>query len=151
MKKNKFKIYHPSKKEQGHDGIKYSNTFTKRTICKWCHCAPQEYSLIRNPLIYKNYKFTLNQFSYIRENVVRMASDIYLDFDPKDFKNTAEYKFPVSFKGYNPRLHRTRGSTSRTNVTEILSCPCGRSEWAFNYKSTVERKDIIMRQGSKRY
>lgn len=131
--------------------LKYSNTFKQRCICKWCKGGPDEYYFTRNPNFFKNHRFTLDQFKYIQKNVKRMCEDYYLGSNPAGTTNLSDFNFPISFKGYSPKIHRTRGASSRTNVTEMLTCKCGRTSWAFNYKSTEERKEITMRQSSKRH
>lgn len=131
--------------------LKYSTTFKQRCVCKWCNGGPTEYYFTRNPQVYKNHRFTLDQFKYIQTNVKRLCEDYYLGGDPAKTTNLSDFKFSSSFKGFNPKVHRTRGYNPRSNVTEILTCECGRTSWAFNYKSTEDRKEITMRQGVKRY
>lgn len=140
-----------SKKDNYAVEIKLSSTFVKRAVCKHCGKGPCRVFFVRNTTFYKNPKYVQEQFEFIRKNVKRMCTDFYLEGDPSFFENTSDFKFPLQFKGYNPKAHRTRGATNKNNVTECASCECGRTTWQFNYKSSQDRKEISMRQAPRNF
>lgn len=137
----------PKKNKPDHSQkMKLSTTCMVRALCKYCQTGPSSYFYSRNPKLFKNVKYFLEQFEYIKQNVKRMCSD-----SPPRSSNLKALKYECNWIGYNPKLHRTRGSSNRTNFVENLTCQCNATVWSFNYKSTSERKEITMRQSPRTY
>lgn len=124
MKRNKKRIVE----------IKLSTTFLSRTKCRYCNDFSNFIYRIRNYLLDYDTKICIQKFEYIKSNVKRMCDDYYLSLSPKFFKDTSFFNHSVSYKGYNPRLHRLRDVKKDDYCTEFISCRCGFTNWAINYK-----------------
>lgn len=131
--------------------INLSTPFVVRSRCKKCAKYPSVYYYTRNPVMWFNPNRIRAQFVFIRKFVSRMCNDLYLLEDPKNFHNANYFSFPSSFKGYRPRLHRTKGSSAIFDIVEYLTCECGGSVWAFSDKSIRSRPEIVFRKGRYKY
>lgn len=125
MKRNKKRIVE----------VKLSTTFLSRTKCRYCNDFSPFIYRVRNSLLDYDVKLYIQKFEYIKANVKRMCDDYYLFLNPKFFKDVSFFNHAVSYKGYNPRLHRLKNVKKDDYCTEYLSCVCGFTNWAFNYKS----------------
>lgn len=81
----------------------------------------------------------------------RMCQDFYWEEDPKEFTGTTAFNWYHSSKGYSPTLHAKRGFNFHNNITEFLTCGCGRTGWAFNQKMAATRDDIANRKARYKY
>src|ERR1700690_4146166 len=88
--------------------IKLSTTFINRIKCKFCGDFASFMYRVRNNPLHKDISVVISKFEYISQNVKRMCDDYYLDFSPKLFHSNSLFTYDVSYKGYNPRLHRLR-------------------------------------------
>jgi hypothetical protein len=119
--------------------ILLSTTFINRTKCRHCLDYSNFMYRVRNPPINKDIMISIRKFEYIRSTVKRMCDDYYLKFDPKLFRSNSVFSHDVSYKGYNPRMHRMRNVQKALNFTEFVACKCGQTSWAFNYKSCTKQ------------
>lgn len=115
--------------------IKLSTSFIARTKCKHCLDYSNFTYRVRNPPVNKDFTVSIRKFEYISKNVKRMCDDYYMEFSPRSFHSNSWFSHGVNYKGYNPKLHRMRGVQKTINFTEFVSCKCGLTNWAFNYKS----------------
>lgn len=129
MKKYKTEHFH----------IKLSTTFIARAKCKYCNDFSSFSYRIRNPPLHRSVGVAIKKFEYIRDSVKRMCDDYYMEFSPKVFTSAATFSHDVNYKGYNPKLHRTKFFKKDLNFTEYVYCKCGMTSWAFNYKSTEKQ------------
>jgi len=76
----------------------------------------------------------------------RMTQDWYLDVEPRYFQEITNFSHAVDYKGYNPKIHHTRGIDPRNNIVEFISCWSGCTIWAFADKATKKRPEIANRK-----
>lgn len=131
--------------------VNLSTPFLVRSRCKFCAGLPTHYYYIRNATMWYNPRKPIDHFKQMTKYVKRMCSDHYLMEEPKYFVEMASFSHPVSYKGYRPRLHRTRGSSATQDVVEFLMCDCGRSSWAFSDKAVKYRPEIVARKARYRF
>ena len=135
--------------------INLSETFMVRSRCKLCGDFPSIYYYVKNPLLWSDPHKVKEIFSFIKKYVHRMCSDFYLMENPSNFYYVGYFGFKVSFKGYNPKLHHTRTPWSyykqETEITEFLTCECGRTAWAFSDKTVKFRPEIIFKRARYKY
>lgn len=135
-------------------GVNISNSFVKRVCCKHCGKRPKYYFFSLKPYAFKDIKDNLSWSKYIRAQISRMCGDWYLKGQPRHYKKTSYFEFPVD-KGYCPIAHRTVGSPAPSsemdNVNEFLTCECGLTTWVFNEKSIKDRSEIRNRRGRYKY
>lgn len=116
-------------------GVKLSTSFLRRTKCKYCSDYDPVVYRIRNFSLDYDVKISIRKIDYIKDYVKRMCDDFYLEFNPKIFHDTSLFKHAVPYKGYNPRLHRLKNVQHKFHFTEFITCKCGQTNWAVNYKS----------------
>jgi len=141
MKQHKYK--------SKNSNIKLSTTFLQRTKCKFCGDFSSFIYIVRNAHLEKEVVLHIKKFSFIKDNIKRLCDDYYLDFSPKYFVSNS-FAHDVSYKGYNPRLHRLRNINKNKNYTQFVSCACGSTDWAFNYTSN-ETQPASYRKSSQVY
>jgi hypothetical protein len=73
----------------------------------------------------------------------------YLFGDPKHTHDMGDFVFKPLFKHYNPKLHRTNKNNVSAQITEILTCSCGRSAWEFTSENSLKRRVDIMAKKSR--
>jgi hypothetical protein len=131
----------------GHEVIKVrlSTSFLIRSKCIYCKSGPSVYFYIQNPILWFNHRKVLERIEFLKRNVKRFGGSHFLKFDPKYFIYNSHFNQSINFKGYNPKLHRTRGNYA-ISITEYLQCNCGRMSWAFSEKSIQNRDDILSRK-----
>lgn len=126
--------------------VNLSTPFLTRARCKACGKHPTIYYYARNPVMWNNPRKVLEQFAFYIGYFKRACSDFYLDDSPASFTKANYFSYEVPFKGFNPKLHRTRGAHPVFNYTEFVACECGESIWAFTDKSIRSRPEIVMRK-----
>ena len=135
--------------------INLSETFMVRSKCKYCAEQPSIYYYVKNPLLWQDPSRIKEIFAFIKKYVHRMCSDFYLMEDPSSFYHISFFGFKTSFSGYNPKLHKTRTPWAfykqETEITEFLTCECGRTSWAFTDKTAKYRPEIVLRKARYRY
>lgn len=133
--------------------INISSTFIARARCKECGEGPYYYYYAAKRPAFYNVRDRLAKSKVYRRFIKRLSSNWYLDMQPRQFQTLEDFKFGLQDKGYNPILHRTRGTSTdrRENIIELLGCHCGTTAWAFNNKSTKNRPEITNRKGRYSY
>lgn len=131
--------------------VNFSTPFIVKSRCKHCAGFPSHYYYIRNPTMWYNVRTVTDRSRKAISHLKRMASDHYLIDDPKYFKNMSNFTHTTTYKGYRPRLHRTRGSRQTQDIIEFLMCECGKTSWGFSDKAIKGRPEILNRKARYRY
>lgn len=128
--------------------VNVSSSFLARTRCPKCHGKPHYYYAIRLPERWKDHTYLKDDFAISLKWYGRPSNDWYMEEQPRYFHSAHDFDYAVENKGYNPILHRTRGSniSNRDNVMEVISCWCGSTAWAFNQKAAKNRPEITNRK-----
>jgi hypothetical protein len=135
--------------------VNLSETFMVRSRCTSCGELPSMYYYFKNPILFDDVNEIRYLFTFIRKYVNRMCNDFYLIDRPGDFIRMGFFGFRLNFKGYNPKLHRTRTPWARykqdLEITEFLTCECGKTSWAFSDKTVKLRPEIILKKARYKY
>lgn len=131
--------------------VRLSTPFLVRTKCKFCNGLPTIYYYVQNPSLWFDPRRVTDQLEFVKKYVKRMGSSHYLYDDPKYFTGEATFGHQVTYKGYRPKLHRTRGVSPHLDIIEHLTCECGRANWAFTEKSVQNRPEIMARKARHRF
>lgn len=135
--------------------VNVSETFMVRSRCKSCGELPSSYYYYKNPILFEDVSDVKELFGFIRKYISRLCDDFYLADSPTNFVHMSFFGFKLNFKGYNPKLHRTRTPfiqhKQELEITEFLTCKCGKTSWAFSDKTVRQRPEIILRKGRYRY
>lgn len=126
--------------------VRLSTPFLARSKCKFCDGAPLIYYYVRNPTLWYNPRRVTNQLQMVKKYVKRLGMNHFMFDDPKYFTETAIFGHTPSYKGYNPKLHRTRGANPTFDIIEFLTCECGLATWAFTEKAVKHRPEIMNRK-----
>lgn len=131
--------------------INLSSAFIQRTRCPHCLQYPIEYYWYNNGNLYKDVRMSQSMFMWIKKLTKRFNSSWYKKYQPRNFNNIENFSFYWMDMSYRPILHHKIGVYSVENLIEFLTCPCGKSIWAFNQKSTQSRMEIKNRKGRYNY
>lgn len=135
--------------------VNLSETFMVRSRCKLCGKLPSMYYYFKNPILFDDVNEVKYLFGFIRKYISRMCDDFYLIESPSSFIHMSFFGFKLNFKGYNPKLHKTRTPWIRykqdLEITEFLTCECGKTSWAFSDKTVKLRPEIILKRARYKY
>lgn len=126
--------------------VNLSNSFMSRTKCAVCGEEPKIYYYQERPYLFNDHRSMGRIFDYFKKWFKKMNQDWYLEADPKFFSDITSFCHPVDYKGYNPKLHMTKGMNPKTNVTQFISCWSGCSIWAFSDKANSNRPEFTNRK-----
>lgn len=127
-----------------------SSSFVVRAKCKYCLGGPKHYWSSRNKSYCSSPDAMQTRFLAVKKSSKRFCQDYYLDSNPREFTGLSAFVFTVSFKSYPARLHKNKGVSSFER-TEIVECECGKTQWAFNEKSSRNRPEITQRKARYKY
>ena len=135
--------------------VNLSETFMVRSRCNSCGELPSMYYYFKNPLLFDDPNEVKLLFTFIRKYISRMCDDFYLIESPSSFHHMSFFGFRAAFKGYNPKLHRTRtpwfNYKQELEITEFLTCECGKTSWAFSDKTVKSRPEIVLKKARYKY
>jgi hypothetical protein len=135
--------------------VNLSETFMVRSRCKSCGELPSMYYYFKNPVLFDDVNEVRHIFGFIKKYISRMCDDFYLIENPSSFKHMSYFGFRLNFKGYNPKLHKTRTPwvqyKQELEITEFLTCECGKTSWAFSDKTIKLRPEIIFKKARYKY
>jgi hypothetical protein len=135
--------------------VSLSETFMVRSRCKHCGELPSVYFYFKNPILFEDVNEVKHVFNFIRKYINRMCEDFYLMENPSNFIHMSFFGFKLNFKGFNPKLHKTRtpwfNYKQELEITEFLGCECGKTSWAFSDKTTRRRPEIVLRKSRYKY
>lgn len=126
--------------------VNLSSSFVYRTICLKCGSRPLYYYYTRNPIMWYDPHKNRDIFDFIRKYFKRLSPDNYSLDDFVYSSKIGYYNHPVNYKGYKPKLHRTRGVDPILDLVEHLTCNCGYTVWSFSDKSVRSRPEINNRK-----
>lgn len=110
--------------------VNLSNSFLVRTLCQKCHSSPKNYHCLANPKLLINPNKRYSPKSSI-EYIYFMTEDFHQYMKIQDI-TVSDLNAATFFKSFDPKLHRTRGNHPNNNVSECLTCACGRTAWWFS-------------------
>lgn len=118
--------------------INISSSFIYRTQCIRCGSQPSYYYFSRNPILWYDPNKNKNIFEFVKKYCKRLSPDNFIFDDFRSSSKIGNYNHPVNYKGYKPRLHKSRGVNPVFNVVEHLMCDCGYTIWSFTNSGRVE-------------
>jgi hypothetical protein len=131
--------------------VSLSTPFLVKSRCKHCASLPSHYYYIRNATMWFNPRVVIDRFKSNLKYFKKMTTDHYMIDDPKYFHDMSNFTHAVTYKGYRPRLHRTRGSSATQDVVEFLMCECGKTSWGFSDKAIKNRPEIVNKKSRRRF
>jgi len=133
--------------------IKLSIPILARTKCKFCFKLPNFYYVISNGLLDISPKRINSIYAKLNSHFLSFNPSYYLDGDPKNFRSLSDFSHSTFYKNFRPSLHRLikEKRNKFSNVHEIITCDCGRSQWLITDKSMEHRPDILNRKSSKSF
>jgi|SRR6185436_268560 len=126
--------------------VNLSSSFFIRARCSRCGQKPLYYFYSRNPVLWYDPNKSKNIFDLIKRHYKRFSVDEFIINHIRDAAKIGYYNHSVNYKGYKPKLHRTRGVNPVFDFVEFLTCNCGYSIWSFAEKSIANRKEINNRK-----
>lgn len=136
-------------------GVNLSETFMVRSRCKSCGELPSMYYYFKNPIFFEDVHEIRYMFDFLKKYINRMCADFYLIESPTDFVHMSNFCFRLQTKGYNPKIHKTHSFLhnykSICEITEFLTCECGKTSWAFSDKTAKFRPEIILKKSRYKY
>ena len=131
--------------------VNFSSSFLARARCSACGQGPAHYYFSRNPISWYDPINIKKMFEFIKLNFNRLSNEDYRIDDFIFSARTSFFNHSVNYKGYKPRLHRTKGVDPSSDVVEFLICNCGKTAWAFAERSIKNRPEIINRKSRYHY
>lgn len=131
--------------------IRLSTPFITRTRCKFCQGPPTIYYYVRNATLWFNPRKITEEFEWVKKHFQRLGLDYFMSADPKDYHGTSPYRHSPIYKGYRPKLHRTRGALPTFDIVEFVTCDCQQSTWAYSEKAVEKRPEIMQRKARFRF
>lgn len=126
--------------------VSVSSTFVSRSRCRKCTTTPSIYFYSRNPISWYDPNRAKSVFEFVKKYCKRLCPEDYKFDDFVYSSKIGYYNHPVNYKGYKPKLHRTRGVNPIFDMVEYLTCECGHTIWAFSEKSVSNRPEISQRK-----
>lgn len=138
------------------DVVPYSESFVKRTVCKFCNTGPtiryvsyetfceRDYGKLKN-VIYKYYSGN-DSFRSGHVYLVNLRDDLDMNY----------YSFVPPFS-FNVRLHKNMKYPSRVDhifeMIDIVVCECNKTAWFFNisYPEKINKVDVFCRKSYKKH
>lgn len=138
------------------DVVSYSESFVKRTVCRYCKTGPIARFVSFECFCVKDYK-SLKDVIYKYYNTYNTLNPdfIYL-VNPRDDLDIGSYCFVPPFP-VNVRLHKNmKYPTDVNNAFEkidIATCECSRTSWFFNmsYPEKIGKVDVLCRKSHKKF
>jgi hypothetical protein len=131
--------------------INLSTPFLVKNRCKECGSHPSIYYYIRNRNLWLDPRRVLKDFDILKKYYKRMCSDHYMMLSPKYFTDLGSFSHQVGYKGFLPKLHRSRGRSIISNIAEFLMCECGATSWAYADKAVINCPEIANRKARSKY
>jgi hypothetical protein len=131
--------------------VSLSTPFVTKARCRYCKGFPSYYYYARNPTLWYNPRRITESFKMMSKYIKRLSNDFHSAKNPRFCTKVSEIFHQVSYKGYRPRLHRTRGSNPTQDIVEYLMCECGRTSWGFTDKSIKGRPEILNKKAYQRF
>ncbi len=134
-------------------GVNISSTFMAKSRCKKCGSPPQynRYFYFQTSNFFKSPRKQSSLINFLKKHFKRMCEDYYLSNYPSRYNSVSPFSHSASYKGFVPKLHKNKGVSATENYTEIITCYCGRTTWAFYQKSAENRPEIINKKGRFNY
>ena len=126
--------------------VNASTSFASRARCKICGKPPSIYFFSRNSILWYDPNRSKNVFEFIRKHCKRLSSEEYKYVDFPHVSKISYFTHMVNYKGYKPKLHRSRGVDPVFDIIEYLTCDCGSTLWAFSEINTYSRPEICKRK-----
>jgi len=126
--------------------VNLSSSFLSRACCIKCGSRPKYYFYSRNPIMWYDPYKNRELFDFVKKYMNRMSPEDYVLNDFVSANKIGYYNHPVPYKGYKPKLHRTRGTNPVFDLVEHLTCECGASVWSFAEKSISNKPEIFQRK-----
>jgi hypothetical protein len=126
--------------------INVSSSFASRAKCKMCSEPPSIYFFSRSSILWHDPNRARGIFDFIKKYCKRMSPEDYKLDNFVHSARTSYFNHAVSYKGYRPKLHRTRGVDPVFGMIEFLACKCGHTLWAFSEYSSRSRAEIFNRK-----
>jgi hypothetical protein len=126
--------------------VRLSSPFIARAKCKFCEGSPVLYYYVRNPTLWFNPRKVISEFEWVRKRVKKICWDNFNLRSPKDYRSITPFNHSPFYKGYRPRLHRTKGANPIADLVEFVTCECMQTSWAFSAKAIENRPEITNRK-----
>jgi hypothetical protein len=149
MNKAQYAVYDVYKPETNY--IKLSTPFLVKSRCKFCRGLPMHYYYIKSRGLYQDPSKLVQWFQDVSKHFKRMCTEHYFLSEPRYCGGMANFSQTPFYKGYNPTLHRTRGVSNSSEMSEFLMCECGGTSWAFRNKAVKNRPEIVNRKSRKNF
>jgi hypothetical protein len=133
--------------------INISSSFRVRTCCKHCQGKPSFIYHIPLSFVWKDVADYLAESEYGRTFFTTLPRFVLMRIEPRLFNGITEFNLILDDKSFSPRAHYTKPMLMTKKpgqfvpLTEILSCKCGATTWAFNQRSVIFRPEVVMRKG----
>lgn len=128
--------------------ISLSETFIVRSRCKYCQDSPSIYYYYKTPFYWEDPNSSRDLFAFVKKQVSRLCSDIYLESSPGDFHNISFNGFKLNFKGYKPRLYK---NSFPMEISALLTCKCKKTFWAFPDNIDSSRPEVFFKRSRYKY
>lgn len=132
--------------------VALSTPILARTRCPFCNSLPNAYYVLSNGPLEISPRKIINIFARYKNDILTSFNSYnFVRYEPKYFVKMSDFSHKTFYKKFRPQLHSMLKFKYHqfSNVNEYLSCDCGRSHWAFTFKSIVGRPDLAMRKSSK--
>jgi hypothetical protein len=126
--------------------VNLSNSFTTRTRCLKCGAEPTIYFYSFKPYLFEDHRHASSLIEYVRKRFKRVQLDWYLEARPKDFTGIVSFSHLVNYKGFNPKLFKSKGIDQDNNIVQFIACWSGCTVWAFSDKASENRREITQRR-----
>lgn len=111
--------------------INLSTPIVMRARCKRCGKFPDTYYCLRHRELIKDVKKQIAHSLRTKKYIKKMNAEWYFDFSPSNFSSINLFSHSTIYKGYNPRLHKTKGLDPHSLKMEYLTCPCNQTIWSW--------------------
>jgi hypothetical protein len=131
--------------------VNLSSSFIARTKCRECGLPPDDYYYVNHALYFSDPRSASKVFDWFKKYISNIVGYWYKRHQPRIFHNMKAFTVRWPEQSYKPTLHQHRDVKYDGNITEYLSCPCGRTVWAFNSIMAEHRPEIKNRKARYRY
>lgn len=132
-------------------GVNLSSTFAIKNVCTECGKSPSHHYTAYLPNYWLDPRSSQAIFDWYKKFIKRMNSSWYRNHQPRHFFSMKSFNFSWMEKSYTPALHQHAIGDEEVNVVDYLTCPCGKSVWAFAQKSAQNRIEIRNRKAKYNY
>ena len=131
--------------------VNLSSTFVIRCKCRYCGEGPDEYYCVNHMAYDLDPRSSQAVYVWFKKYVKQLIGFWYKKHQPSVFTNMRAFNIRWAEQSYKPTLHQHVGIQPYDTVTEYLSCPCGKSVWAFSQRQGDRRMEIRNRKARYKY